>query len=179
MNTAENQERRADWKSDLLRRLHDPLQLRLGATAILLAVAYGAVYVPLSAQVAETSQKLEQDRRRLALAGSIEQLEKQYRRFRERIPQHVDSEEWVQYLLDGIRQFPLVMTTLDRRPPRRAGPYQVVVLHVEVRGTYFDLDAFVRWLESNQRLLHVDSMKLSPSGGDVMTLNLVVSGLTG
>ena len=55
----------------------------------------------------------------------------------------------------------------------------MVVLHVEVRGTYFDLDAFVRWLESNQRLLHVDSMKLSPSGGDVMTLNLVVSGLTG
>ena len=82
-------------------------------------------------------------------------------------------------MLDGIRRFPLVMSTLDRRPPPRAGPYKVVTLHVELRGTLFDLDEFLCWLESNGRLLHVDTMKLSPSGPEAMTLNLVVSGLTG
>ncbi len=179
MNSPETEDRRADWKSDLLKRLHDPLQLRIGVTAIVLALGYGAVYVPMSGQIAETSRKLGQDRQRLALARSIEQLQKQYRRFQHRIPQHVDTEEWVQYLLDGIRQFPLVMSTLDRRPPRGVGPYKVVVLHVELRGTFFDLDEFLRWVESNERLLHIGSMKLSPSGGDVMTLNLTISGLTG
>ena len=122
MNSPETEERRADWKSDLLRRLHDPIQLRIGVLAVVLAVGYGGVYLPLSAQVAETSRKLEQDQRRLALARSIEQLQRQYRRFQHRIPQHVNTEEWVQYILDGIRQFPLVMNLLDRRPPRGVGP---------------------------------------------------------
>ncbi len=179
MNTSETEERRGDWKSALVKRLHDPLQLRIGVAVIVLAVGYGAVYVPFSGQVVETTRKLEHDQQRLALARSIEQLQKQYGRFQHRIPQHVDTEEWVQYMLDGIRQFPLVMTTLDRRPPRAVGPYKVVVLHVDVRGTFFDLDEFLRWLESNERLLHVDAMKLVPSGGEVMTLNLTISGLTG
>ena len=40
------------------------------------------------------------------------------------------------------------MSTLDRRPPRGVGPYKVVVLHVELRGTFFDLDEFLCWAES-------------------------------
>ena len=59
MNSPETEDRRADWKSDLLKRLHDPLQLRIGVTAIVLALGYGAVYVPMSGQIAETSRKLD------------------------------------------------------------------------------------------------------------------------
>jgi hypothetical protein len=61
MSAPDTEERRVDWKSDLLQRLHDPIQLRIGVLAIVLAVGYGGVYLPLSAQVADTSRKLEQD----------------------------------------------------------------------------------------------------------------------
>jgi hypothetical protein len=71
------------------------------------------------------------------------------------------------------------MNSLDRRPPRAVGPYKAVVLHVDLRGTFFDLDDFLRWLEANERLFHVDAMRLSPSAGDLMTLSLTISGLTG
>ena len=71
------------------------------------------------------------------------------------------------------------MNSLDRRPPRGVGPYKAVVLHVDLRGTFFDLDDFLRWLEANERLFHVDAMRLAPLAGDLMTLSLTISGLTG
>ena len=50
MSAPETEERRVDWKNDLLQRLHDPIQLRIGVLAIVLAVGYGGVYLPLSAK---------------------------------------------------------------------------------------------------------------------------------
>ena len=83
----------------------------------------------------------------------------------------------MQYVLAGVRKFPLKLTNLDSDDPQRVGPYEAVVLHVELAGGFQHLDAFLHWLESNHRLFRVDSAKIAPSrgerGGLVMQLTLL------
>ena len=149
--------------------------------AVVLLTGYFAVYRPLSDQIDETTRKVDRDRKLLDLAGSIEQLQKQYHSLEDRLPQQVDAKEWVQYVLEGIRRLPLKMQRLDCRSPQQLGPYQVIVLHVQLEGTFFDLDTFLRWLESNQRLLRADEVRLAPAGGikGNMTLGVTVLGMAG
>ena len=117
------EERRSDLKSNLLERLHNPLQLRIFLLVVVLAAGYFAVYVPLSGKIVETTKKLERDRKMLELAGSIEQLQKQFLKFESRVPQQADSKEWVEYVMEGIRQLPVNLLSLNCKTSRRqSGP---------------------------------------------------------
>ena len=58
----------------LLERLYDPVQLRVFITALMVVVGYAAVYMPLDRRIEETTRKLNEDRKRQALACDIERL---------------------------------------------------------------------------------------------------------
>ena len=162
MTPTETNERRTDLKAKLLERLHDPLQLRLCVLAVVLAVGYGAVYSPLSDQIALTTRKIARDQHLLDLAVTMEHLQKHYHAFADRVPPQSDSKEWGQYVLEGIRQYPLRLSKLDCREPQQLGPYKAVVLQIELEGSFLDLNKFLLWLESNHRLLRADQIKIMP-----------------
>jgi hypothetical protein len=176
---------KAGLKSRLLDRLRDPNQLRVIVTALVLLAAYTCVYAPLSGKIAETTAEIDRQKNLCQLASDVEHLRAQYRGFIERLPRPgvpgapSDSKEWVQYLLAGLRGFPLRLTVLDCDPVREVGPYKAAVLRVELEGDFFDVDAFLRWLESNPRLLRIDSLSISaPQGrGSVLSVRLTVLGM--
>jgi len=166
MAPTETGERRADLKTRLLERLYDPLQLRIFLIGAVLLAGYAGVYAPLTAQIAETTTKLRREQKMAELADSLEQLQARCGSFAKRIPQQADSKEWLQYMHEGIRRFPLKLTKLDCLTPRRVGPYRAVVLTIALEGSFFDLDQFLRWLESNPRLLRVDDINIALANGD-------------
>jgi Tfp pilus assembly protein PilO len=173
-------ERRSDLKGNLLERLHDPLQLRLCVLAAVVAAGYFGVYVPLNGKLIETTKKLQRDRKQLELADSIEQLQKQFHKFENRVPQQADSKEWVQYVLEGIRQLPVNLVSLDCKVPKEIGPYRAIVLQLQLEGTFFELDQVFRWLESNRRLLRADDVRLAPGRTNhSMQMHLTLLGMTG
>jgi Tfp pilus assembly protein PilO len=133
----------------------------------------------LSGQIAGASAEIDGERKLCQLAADVEHLRTQYRSFADRLPKQSDSKEWVQYLLGGIRRFPLRLTTLECDPPRDVGPYKAVVLRAELEGAFFDMDALLRWLESNPRLLRIDSLRIAPSRSsrDVLVLQFTVLGV--
>ena len=181
MSATESDDRRAgDVKSNLLEQLHDPVRLRVCVIAVVLAVGYFAVYSPMYGKIAETTKKLEREKKLIRLATNMEQLQEQYDKFKDRIPRNTDSKEWVQFMLDGIRLFPLKLVRFDCREPKRVGPYWAIVLKVELEGSFLDMNKFLRWLESNKRLLRVDEISFAPSrGGEHVTiLRITVLGLT-
>ncbi len=181
MSATESDDRRAgDIISNLLEQLHDPVRLRICVIAAVLAVGYFAVYSPLHEKIVETTKKLERDKKLIQLAIKMEQLQEQYDKFEDRIPRNTDSKEWVQYMLDGIRLFPLKLVRFDCREPKRVGPYRAIILKVELEGSYLEMDKFIRWLESNKRLLRVDEISIAPSrsGKHVTVLRITVLGLT-
>jgi Tfp pilus assembly protein PilO len=168
-----------DMKSRVLERLHDPIQLRAVVTATVLLSAYAAIYVPLSSEIADATASIEQQQKLCQLAADVEHLRAQYKSFADRLPAQSDSKEWVQYVLSGIRRFPLRLTTLDCDPPRDMGPYKAVVLRIELEGSFPDMDGLLRWLESNRRLLRIDSVRIAPSHSsrDALGLQLTVLGV--
>ncbi len=174
-------ERRSDLKSNLLKRLHDPLQLRICVLLIVVAAGYFGVYLPWNGKIVETTYKLDRDRKLLELAASVEQLQKQFHQFDNRVPQQADSKEWVRYVLEGIRQLPVNLVSLDCKTPKEIGPYRAIALQIQLEGTFFELDQVFRWLESNRRLLRADDVRLAPLRGvrGTMVMHLTLLGMTG
>jgi Tfp pilus assembly protein PilO len=180
MSTTETGERRASSLDALLDHLHDPLKLRIFVVATVLAAGYAGVYMPLSDRIETLTRKLNQDRKSLELAVTIEQLQQQYHLFEERLPVDADTKDWIQYVLAGIRQFPVRLTKLDANEPKAVGPYKAIVLQIQLEGTFADADKVLRWLESNPRLFRTDSVTLAPGTTEgAASMTLTVLGLTG
>jgi Tfp pilus assembly protein PilO len=183
MSVTETGERRAGLKTLLLDRLHDPLHLRLLVMGAVLLAGYSGIYVPLHAQIDEKSKKIAAAQKLADLATGLEQSQAQSRNLAKWLPQHSDAKEWLQYMHEGIRRFPIKLTKLETLAPRQVGPYRVIAFHVEVEGTFHNLDQTLRWLESNHRLLRVDNLNITPAmAKDVqgnLVMKLLVLGLAG
>jgi Tfp pilus assembly protein PilO len=182
MSAAESNDRRAGGlKTRLLESLHNPTRLRICVMAAVLLAGYYAVFVPLDARVAQTTKKLGRETKMLELAANLERLQTQYSALEPRVPRQADTKEWVQYVLDGIRRLPLKMVRLDCRDPKQFGPLRVVIFQIELEGTFFDLDRFLRWVESDRRLFRVDEVSISPMQGGLggTSMKLTVLGLSG
>jgi Tfp pilus assembly protein PilO len=176
------QERRADTKSQLLEQLHDPLRLRFIVAAAVLGIGYAAVYLPLDSGTTAATLKIADSERRLSLAQDVEQLRKQYRQIEKRLPKNVDADEWVQYVLGAIRRSPLKLDSFSPGVVKPLGPYQMVFLSIKLSGTLTDLDHFISWLESNERLFRLEGVTLNPkpgSDGEEFSLDIGVLGVMG
>jgi Tfp pilus assembly protein PilO len=165
----------------LIERLHDPFQLRVFITGLALAVGYVAVYMPFDRHIQETTRELKQAQKRSDLGSEIEQLRAQVESFQPRLPEETDTNEWMQYVLAELRKTPLRLASLDSDDPERVGPYEAVVLQLELEGPFEDLDSFLHWAESNERLFRVDSANISPPRTDngKLSMQLTLLGLKG
>ena len=137
--------------------------------------------MPLSGEIEETSRKLASEKKRLDLARDIEHLRAQHKTIKHRLPEKSDTNEWVQYVLGGVRRFPLKLVTLDSDPLRHVGPYKAVVLRIELEGQFPDMNGFLGWLETNERLFRADSVRIQPhrSGNGTLVMQLTVLGVMG
>lgn len=168
-------------KAKLLEHLYNPNKLRAIVTGLMLAIGYVGVYMPLSNGMEATSRQLKKERKRLELGCEVEELRAQFNRFKNRIPKKRDANEWVPYVLDGVRQYPLTLLKWNADELRDIGPYKVVVLRLELEGTFEGMDSMLDWLETNERLIRVDTMKLAPqrAGSGKLVMQLVVLGVMG
>jgi Tfp pilus assembly protein PilO len=164
-----------------LASLRHPLRLKIVVTVLLLLGAYVGVCMPLSARIDESSRKLQEQRRRAKLIEEVSHLREQLAFVQPRLPRDTDTNEWIQRVLDAIRELPIELISLDPAEPRRVGPYEAVVLQIKCSGKFEDFDTLLRWFESNQRLFRVDSATIAPSHSkdEQLTMQLTVLGLKG
>jgi Tfp pilus assembly protein PilO len=159
------QERRTDAKSQLLEQLRDPVRLRFIVAAAVLGIGYAAVFLPLDRATTAASRKIKVLENSLSLAGDVEQLRRQYQQVEGRMPKRVDIDEWVQYVLGAIRRSPLKLDAFSPGVAKPLGPYQMVSLSIKLSGSLADLDQFIAWLESNERLFRIEGLSISPKPG--------------
>ena len=179
--TAATRKRRSSDKKKRGNALQNPAQLRALLTGTVLAIAYFGVYGPLSAQIEKSHEKLVADKKRLEVVRDIEKQREDYKRFKDRLTEKSDTNEWVQYILSGVRQFPLKLVTLDPDKVRDVGPYKAVVLRIDLEGSLPDIHGFLKWLETNERFIRVDSVMILPSLNKrgVLVASLTVVGIMG
>jgi|SRR5579885_2467512 len=160
-------------------RLQDPLQVRLLVLGLALLIGYLGIYVPYDNQIRAASSKLAAERRRLELAGAVEDLRAEAGRFRQRFGQNADTNQWVRQVLGGLQGLPLKLVAYSPEPARDLGPYKAPALRLELEGRFADLTRYLRWLEGNERLLRVDSLAIEPSrtGDGLLAMKLTVLGI--
>ncbi|MEI6539692.1 MAG: hypothetical protein WCO86_09220 [Planctomycetota bacterium] len=165
----------------MLDHLRDPMRLRMFIAMIALIGAYAAIYMPLEANISEITRDLNAEKKRLALAVDIERLRQEEQRFEDRLPREADRNEWVEYVLSGIRKLPLKLVLFDAKGAQEIGPFKVIVLSCELEGGFHDMDRLVRWLEYNDRLFRIDSIKIAQhrSNNGMLVMQLTILGLMG
>lgn len=148
------------YKALVKQRLSDPVKLRLATMGGLLVLVVGLVYVPLSKEIDGNKRLLAAEKERNGYIVDNEELQKQAATFRALIGEKSDTNEWVQYLLDGLRKFRVKLKTMEARQPRKIGPFQAIVFSMEIDGAYPEIRNYVEWLESSPRLIRIDALLL-------------------
>jgi hypothetical protein len=166
---------------DLRARLKDPLQLRFFVGGGLALAWYAGVYLPASAGIEEAAREKSAATAHAAAAREIQALRAEIARFKDRLPRGTDPNEWVEYVLAGLRERPVRLLKLEPKGVRKHGPFSVVILQIELAGKFADLDAALAWIEDNPRLFRVDSASIDKGRGvdRDLILRLTVLGVMG
>lgn len=169
-----------DFKADLRRMadaLRDPLRLRLAICGVSALVAYFGIYGPLGDHIARASRRLDEAKKREAAAQATIVLRAQVAAIQPRLGPDPDPNECIQYVLDGARALPIKLDRLDSRGVVAMGPYEAVSLALDVTGPMEHLDALVAWLETNRRLIRVESARIEPpreEGDPALRLQMLI-----
>ena len=153
-----------------------PIKMRLAVIFAVAALGVGGIYYPFSVRIAEKRAAVEAEKNRLETVQQVESLRRNVKEFRSRIGKQSDSNEWVQYLLDGSRKIGVQLRGMEIKDPRKIGPYMAVSLQMEVQGTYPQVQSFVEWLDQSDRLLRLESVRIEKTPG-VILMKLYVLGL--
>ena len=143
---------------------------------VLAAAALLGVYWPLSQRIDQGRAALTAQHARLDAIAEVEGLRKQADGFRLRIGEKSDTNEWVQYILGGLRKCDVKLRDMESKEPHKVGPYMAIVINVELDGSYAKLKAFMEWLDQSDRLLRVDMVRLEKRP-DTLLMRLSVLGL--
>ncbi|MHC4789716.1 MAG: hypothetical protein ACYS8K_11025 [Planctomycetota bacterium] len=171
-----DKEKLKEYRDAALKHLGNPAKLRLFVVLGLLFVAFVGVYMPFTGKMSAARAALREKRQRLEAIKDVQALRKEAASFRSRIAKHADTNDWVQYVLGGLRKVRVNLRDMASKPPKRVGPYCTVTLTIEVEGTYAEVKEFMEWLEQSERLLRVDSTQLEKQQ-DRLVMKLTLLGL--
>ena len=159
-------------KSNLLEAVRDSTRMKVVVTLAVVLVGHFGVCQPFNTAIARTTRLLREEERRWQLAQDIELLEAHEAHFQPRVVVGWDVNQWVQYVLDGVRARPLLLKDLDSGEKYKVGPYTAIELQLQVSGSARDVDSLLFWLETNERLFRIDALKLEPVRGDAPVSSL-------
>jgi type II secretory pathway component PulM len=164
------------YKEIALRHLSNPMKLRLVTIFLITAIGIGGVYYPLSKRIQEAQKKLDTERNRNNKIQDMENLINSAELYRSRISDSSDTNEWAQYILDGLPNFKVKLRGMESGEPKRVGPYNAVSISIEIEGAFEQLREIVEWFEKSQRMLRIDSMRFEKRP-DSLLMKLIVLGL--
>jgi Tfp pilus assembly protein PilO len=146
----------------ILQQLRHPLKLRLTILLIAITTWYLAFFMPIGEQTQATTATIARERKRITTAREIETLRKSLGPHLELIRAGADLNELMRHVIDHLRSSPLKLIDLKPDASKDLGPYQTIGVQLTLDGQFAEIDAFLGWVESGDRPLRVDSIKLDP-----------------
>ena len=176
METGIDKAKLLQYQQIALKHLHNPVRLRLTAMAGMVLLGIVVIYAPLSGRIQAMKRNLNKERERYEKIVDVEKLRKEAASYEDRIDPRSDANEWVQYVLDGLRQFEVKLRDMESGEPKKVGPYHAITLSMEIEGGYPALRSFVEWLEQSDRMLRIDSVYFDKRP-DTLRMKIVILGL--
>jgi len=146
----------------ILQQLRHPLKLRLTILLIAITAWYLAFFMPIGEETQTTTATIARERKRIATAREIETLRKSLGPHLELIRAGADLNELMRHVIDHLRSSPLKLIDLKPEASKDLGPYQTIGVQLTLEGQFAEVDAFLGWVESGDRPLRVDSIKIDP-----------------
>ena len=164
------------YKALFEKHMSDPLKLRLAVMGAALVIAVVPVYMPLSKKIDENKRRLAFEKERNGYIIDCEKLQKEVNTFRSMIGEKSDTNEWANYLLDGIREFQVKLKGMESKQQRKVGPYKAISFGMEIEGTYPELKKYVEWLESSPRLIRIDTLNMERRS-ETLLMKIIILGV--
>jgi Tfp pilus assembly protein PilO len=146
----------------ILQQLQHPLKLRLAICLTAILGWYLVFFMPIGEQTQTTTARIARERKRIASAREIETLRKSLAPHLELIRVGADLNELMRHVIDHLRTSPLKLIDLKPEASKDLGPYQTIGVQLGLEGQFAEIDAFLGWVESGDRPLRVDSIKIDP-----------------
>lgn len=159
-------------------QLQDPLRLRFILCGVLLLGWYFGHHSPATDYIQLTTTRTEAEKKRIATAQQVEMLRKRLAPYQSRIPKREGQNELIQYVMAHVRKTPLKLVDLNPGKNEDMGTLRAIELKLKLEGSYADLDGFLSWVEHEQRLLRIDSLKVQQAGAQKRGLGIELT-LTG
>ena len=147
----------------ILLHLRQPFKLRMILCIAMIALWYIGFFVPTYEQTAMTSARISREHKRIATAKEIEALKKAVEPHHELIRASADLNELMRHVIDHLRTSPLKLIDLKPEASKDLGAYQTIGVQLTLEGQFAEIDTFLGWVESGERPLRVDSIKIDPS----------------
>jgi hypothetical protein len=176
MNTGIDKEKMAHYKALAELHLGDPVKLRLATVGALLVLTIGLVYIPFSRDINNIKKLYSIEKERYDCITDCEKLQKQAELYEALIAEKSDTNEWVNFLLDGLRKFKVKLRGMESKQQRKVGPYRAAAFSMEIEGSYPQLETYVEWLESSDSLVRIDSMQFEKKPA-ALTMKILVLGV--
>lgn len=176
METGIDKEKLRHYQALIERHLRHPKKYRVTVVAALLLFGLLGVYRPSLQRIDAARQRLDESQQRRDTIEQVEDLRTQRWRYLGRIDADMDTNQWIQFLLDGLEGYAVKLRTMESRPPCKVGPYLAVCLAMELEGDYPQLKATLEWLEQSERLIRVDMVHMEKCH-DYLLMKLHVLGL--
>jgi Tfp pilus assembly protein PilO len=148
----------------ILEQLIHPVKLRLVLCLAIIAGWYAMFFSPTIEHVAATTARIGRERKRVATAREIEQLKAALAPSLGLIPAEADVQELMRHVIDHLRSSPLTLIEIKPDKAKDLGPYEAMGLQLRLEGRFAEIDEFLGWVETDGRLLRIDSIKLDPAG---------------
>jgi Tfp pilus assembly protein PilO len=147
-------------------QLCHPVKLRFVMCAAIMSAWYFVFFGPLFERVSVATANIARQRKRVTSAREIEQLKEALAPYQGLIPPGTDAHELMGHVNDHLRSSPLKLIDLKPEKPRDLGPYEAIGLQLVLEGPFSEIDKLLEWVGAEQRLLRIDSIKLSPTSKD-------------
>lgn len=152
-----------EWKEQWeqgLEQLEDPLKLKFISLGLVVAIGFFAVYRPFDDDIRILKRQISEQQSRAAMIQKVEALEKTRASMLGKIPENGNVNFWTEYLIGGVRESGVVLTTLESDIKKlKIGHFQPVQFKIEVEGTYPEIYRLIAWIEEGEWFARVSRMR--------------------
>ena len=157
-------------------RLRGRSRMAVAAIGGVFLIGFMGVSRPLSARIDGAKDRLTKAEARMQLAGEVSGLRKQAALYQKKLPRGIDTNDWTNYLLTGIRGERVKLIRMDPKDVVTLGPCKVLSWQIDLEGDLESLGRVVEWLENGKRLVRIDRL-LIQNPDDRLIMSLLVKGL--
>lgn len=166
-----------DWKRELgqlAEKLRDPFRMRMTVAAVAVVIMFLAISDPIQGRISDSAKDLRELKSKVRIGEEVMLLRDHWHAVEDRIIKGKGNDVVVSHLIDIIRQQQVELNRIDTQKAERLNSMYSIRVLIDVTGQFDALLGLLYELDTNQYLIRVESVAITPPSQEetVSTMNL-------